>query len=418
MLSALGLAKDLEDGRTSVDRIFDACAEAIADRENIVRAFVARDLDRARRAAAEGSGPLAGLPLAVKDNIDTADFPTAYGSPIYEGHRPAADAAVVARARRLGAGIVGKTVTTEFAFFKPGPTRNPVKPAHTPGGSSSGSAAGVAAGFFALALGTQTGGSVVRPAAFCGIAGFKPSYGILPPVGLKIFSWSLDTLGVFGKGVADAAFGAAALSGRNWRVDEETPQAPHFALVETHLWHEASGEMRVALEQAARLAEKAGAKVSRVTLPAVFSDAFAAHQVIQDFEAGLALGHEFDRHFDELSPILQETLAAGRAIQAADYDAARRTAAEAGLALKDLFQEFDAILTPSAPGAAPEGLGSTGSSIFNRVWTLMGVPAVNVPGILSAQGLPLGIQVVGARDEDRKALLAAGWLEAAIAGAG
>ncbi|MBA5777842.1 amidase [Stappia sp. F7233] len=415
MLSAIELARDLEAGRTTVDRIFDACAEAIAEKEGIIRAFTALDLDAARLAAAEGRGPLAGLPFAVKDNIDTADLPTAYGSPIYAGHRPAADAAIVAQAKRLGAGIVGKTVTTEFAFFKPGPTRNPVKPSHTPGGSSSGSAAGIAAGFFALAIGTQTGGSVVRPAAFCGIAGFKPSYGILPPVGLKIFSWSLDTLGVFGKGVADAAFGAAALSGRDWRVDRQMPAAPHFALVRTHLWHEASGEMRVALENTARLAEKAGAKVSEVTLPAVFSDAFAAHQVIQDFEAALALGHEFDRRVAELSPILRETLAAGRAIEAADYDAARKTAAEAKLALKDLFQDFDAILTPSAPGTAPEGLGSTGSSIFNRVWTLMGVPAVNVPGVISAQGMPLGIQVVGARDEDHKALMAAKWLEEAIA---
>lgn len=412
MLSALKIAKDLESGTTSVDAVFDAIDEAIEAQEPIVEAFVCRDLAAARRATATASGPLRGLALGVKDNLDTADFPTAYGSPIHSGHRPGADAAVVALARRLGAAVLGKTVTTEFAYFQPGPTRNPIDPGHTPGGSSSGSAAGVAAGFFPLAIGTQTGGSVIRPAAFCGVAGFKPSFGRLPTVGLKIFSWSLDTIGLFGAGVEDVAFAGATLTGRDWRVDGTEPSAPHIALVRTHLWDEASGEMRQALETAGARAAAAGARVSDVALPGQFSDAFSAHQVIQDFEAALALGYEFDRHETKLSPILRETLEAGRAIGPEAYDAAQATAAQARAALSELFSGFDVIVTPSAPGAAPQGLGSTGSSIFNRLWTLMGVPAVNVPGMRStATGLPLGIQVVAPFGEDRRALLAAKWLE-------
>lgn len=411
MLSAVELARKIEAGTTSVEAVYEICAAAIAEREETISAFTHLALDEARKAAENSHGPLFGLPLGVKDNLDTADMPTAYGSPIYAGHTPAADAAVVALARRLGAGIIGKTVTTEFAFFEPGPTRNPWNPLHTPGGSSSGSAAGIAAGFFPLSLGTQTGGSVVRPAAFCGIAGFKPTYGRLPREGLKIFSWSLDTIGVFGKGVEDAAFGAATLTGRDWRVDGSSPGASHIAVVHTHLWKEASGEMRQAVETAARLAEKAGAKVSTVELPGIFSDAFAAHQVIQDHEAALALGFEFDRHGASLSQILRETLAAGREISPVDYDNAKEIAREARRNLGDFFREFDVILTPSAPGAAPNGLGSTGSSIFNRVWTLMGVPCINVPGLMSANGLPLGVQLVGPYGKDRKTLLAAHWLE-------
>ena len=206
MLSALELVKALDAGTIRLDDIYREIAERIEAREPEIRAFVSHDVEMAHQAAHRANGPLMGLPLAVKDNIDTGDRPSAYGSPIHEGHQPAVDAAIVALARRAGAAIIGKTVTTEFAFFKPGPTRNPVNPDHTPGGSSSGSAAGIAAGFFPLALGTQTGGSVVRPASFCGIAGFKPTFGYLPTIGVKIFSWSLDTLGLFGKGVADVAF--------------------------------------------------------------------------------------------------------------------------------------------------------------------------------------------------------------------
>ncbi|TPQ51142.1 amidase, partial [Prosthecomicrobium hirschii] len=353
----------------------------------------------------------AGLALGVKDIIDTAGMATEMGSPLYAGNRPRADAPVVALARRAGAAVIGKTVTTEFAYLQPGPTRNPARLDHTPGGSSSGSAAAVAAGLIPLAFGTQTGGSVVRPAAFCGVAGFKPSFRLIPTVGVKCFSWSLDTVGVFGAGVADAAYFMAALTGRDLRVDGRDPAAPRIGLVRTHLWEEASGEMRQAVETAGRLAEAGGARLVDIELPGLFADAFAAHQVIQDFQAAQALAWEYDHHAQALSPILRDALALGRMLKPEDYDRARRTARQARLALRDLFADIDVILTPSAPGAAPEGLATTGTSIFNRLWTLMGTPALNVPGLTGAGGLPLGVQIVAPFGRDRACLEAGRFLE-------
>lgn len=411
MLSALELAKALHSGSRRLDDVYREIAERVEIREPDVRAFVVRDVEAALRAGQAATGPLMGLPMAIKDNIDTGDMPTAYGSPIHKDHRPAVDAAIVALARRAGAAIIGKTVTTEFAFFQPGPTRNPGNLDHTPGGSSSGSAAGIAAGFFPLALGTQTGGSVVRPAAFCGIAGFKPSFGRLPVVGVKIFSWTLDTLGLFGKGIADVAFGAGILAGRDWRVDTMVPTPPRIGLIEPQPWAQADDDMLAALDTARALAERAGAPLQRVSLPPVFREAFAAHKVIQDYEATRALAAEFDKASGMLSPVLRETLQEGATIDAEAYDAAQEIAAQARRAQADLMSQVDVLMMPSAPGAAPAGLASTGSSVFNRVWTLMGAPAVNVPGLHNAAGLPLGIQLVGAYGRDRATLQAAHWLE-------
>ncbi|WP_306030439.1 amidase [Stappia sp. MMSF_3263] len=411
MLSALELAKALHSGSRRLDDVYREIAERVEIREPDVRAFVVRDVEAALRAGQAATGPLMGLPMAIKDNIDTGDMPTAYGSPIHKDHRPAVDAAIVALARRAGAAIIGKTVTTEFAFFQPGPTRNPGNLDHTPGGSSSGSAAGIAAGFFPLALGTQTGGSVVRPAAFCGIAGFKPSFGHLPVVGVKIFSWTLDTLGLFGKGIADVAFGAGILAGRDWRVDTMVPTPPRIGLIEPQPWAQADDDMLAALDTARALAERAGAPLQRVSLPPVFREAFAAHKVIQDYEATRALAAEFDKASGMLSPVLRETLQEGATIDAEAYDAAQEIAAQARRAQADLMSQVDVLMMPSAPGAAPAGLASTGSSVFNRVWTLMGAPAVNVPGLHNAAGLPLGIQLVGAYGRDRATLQAAHWLE-------
>lgn len=414
MLSALDLARELEAGTLTPDALFDRIETTIAEREDTIRAFTCLDLAAARAAARTATGPLRALPLAVKDNIDTGDLVTEYGSPIHAGHRPAVDAAIVALARRLGAVIPGKTVTTEFAFFHPGPTRNPHDPKHTPGGSSSGSAAGVAASFFPLALGTQTGGSVVRPAAFCGVAGFKPSYGRLPVVGVKIFSWSLDTLGLFAASVQDAAFAAGVLAGRDWRIDGELSAAPTLGILRQQPGAHADEQMQAALETAIRSAEACGARLVELTLPEVFADAFKAHKTIQDYEAARALAAERDLAADRLSDHLRQTLDEGWTLTAADYDAAQTTAADARRACQDLFSGIDALLLPSAPGAAPRGLGSTGSSEFNRIWTLMGVPAVNVPGLYNGAGLPLGVQVLGPRNGDKAALAAAAWLEACL----
>ena len=267
-MPALDLVRRIEAGELTPRAVADLCAEAIGTREKEVGAFVALDLDAARRAATDphlAATPLRGLPIAFKDIYDSADFPTQYGSPIYGGYRPRADATAVALARRAGAIVIGKTVTTEFASLIPSLTRNPHNRAHTPGGSSSGSAAAVAAGMVPIAFGTQTAGSVIRPAAFCGVTGFKPSYRLIPLVGVKAVSWHLDTGGLFGAGVADVAFAAAAILDRDLRVDRATPPAPRIALVRSHLWPKASATMANAVETAARIAEAAGANVTDVT---------------------------------------------------------------------------------------------------------------------------------------------------------
>jgi Asp-tRNA(Asn)/Glu-tRNA(Gln) amidotransferase A subunit family amidase len=418
MLSALDLARAIEAGTMAPRAVVDLCAEAIAHQEAEIGAFAVLDIEATRRAA-DGAGlrlaPLRGLPVGIKDIFDTADFPTQYGSPIYAGHRPKADAALVALVRRAGGLVLGKTVTTELASLQPAATRNPRHPAHTPGGSSSGSAAAVAAGMVPLALGSQTGGSVIRPAAFCGIAGFKPSFRLLPTVGMKCFSWSLDTAGVFAAGVADAAFAAAAITGRDLRIDQRAPGTPSIALVRTHLWPQANEDMQAGIEHAARAAQAAGARIRELQLPPIFEAATQAHATIQNHEAYRALAFEFDHHQDRLGPILCQQLAHGAAIDFDSYDEARRITRRARQMFADLMADTDAMLTPSAPGAAPHGLGSTGDPMFNRLWTLLGPPCINVPGLTNSHGLPLGVQIVGRFARDRTALEAAWFLERALA---
>ena len=419
MLSALELARRIEAGALSPRAVVELCAEAVATHESEIGAFAALELDAARRRVEQqqlAPLPLRGLPVGIKDIFDTADLPTAYGSAIYAGHRPKADAAMVMLIRRAGGLVLGKTVTTEFASLEPAGTRNPRNPAHTPGGSSSGSAAAVAAGMVPLALGSQTGGSVIRPAAFCGVAGFKPSYRLLPTVGMKCFSWSLDTVGLFGASVPDVAFAAATMSGRDLRVDGRPPQAaPVVALVRTPFWQDASAAMQKAVERAARAAERSGARVKDMELPPIFADAVRAHRIVQGYEAIRALAFEYDFHRDRMGPLLRAQLDDAATIDADTYDNARRITRRARRALIDLLPDGEVMLTPSAPGAAPKGLGSTGEPTFNRLWTLLGTPCVNVPGLSDADGLPLGVQVVARFGRDRFALSAAAWLESAVA---
>src|SRR5580658_8060110 len=361
MLSALDLARRIEAGEITPRAVVDICAEAITARDKEIGAFAVLDLVAARQAAENPklpSTPLRGLPVGFKDIFDTADFPTQYGSPIYAGFQPRADAAAVALTRRAGGIVIGKTATTEFATMVPAVTRNPHNLAHTPGGSSSGSCAAIAAGMLPISFGSQTAGSVIRPAAFCGIAGFKPSYRLIPTAGVKDVAWPL--------------------------------------------------------ESAARSAAAAGAKVVDLTLPPILEEAYAAQIVIQDYETLLARTFEYDRHRDLLGKQLREALDAATAITADAYDAARRTAKRARQVLADTMAGHDVIVTPSAPGAAPHGLASTGNPMFNRLWTLMGTPCVNVPG-LSEGDLPLGIQIVGRFGRDRAALEAALFVERAIA---
>jgi Asp-tRNA(Asn)/Glu-tRNA(Gln) amidotransferase A subunit family amidase len=265
-----------------------------------------------------------------------------------------------------------------------------------------------------LAFGTQTAGSVVRPAAFCGVAGFKPSYRLIPMVGIKPVAWHLDTAGLFGAGVADVAFGVGAITGRDLRVDGRAPGAPRIALARTHQWGEASPAMQAAIETAARRAEAAGARVAEPKFPEILERAHAAQFVIQDYETYCSYAFEYERHPDMISAPLRQQLEAGSKISADDYDAARRTASRGRQVFADLMGEHDVILTPSAPGAAPHGLGFTGDPTFNRLWTLMGAPCVNVPGLREG-ALPLGVQIVGRFGRDRAALEAALFVEKAIA---
>jgi Asp-tRNA(Asn)/Glu-tRNA(Gln) amidotransferase A subunit family amidase len=417
MLSALDLARRVEAGDLTPAAVIDLCATAITARETDVGAFAALDVPRAKQRAQDlqlAQAPLHGLPVGVKDIFDTVDFPTEFGTPIYAGNRPRGDAALVALIRRAGGIVLGKTVTTELAFLNPGKTRNPRQRGRSPGGSSSGSAAGVAAGMLPIAVGSQTGGSVIRPASYCGVAALKPSYRLLPTAGMKHFAVYLDTAGLFAAGVADVAFAAAAITGRDLRIDRTTAAPPRIALARTNVWGEASAEMQTAVETAAKRAEAAGARVIELVWPETLTEAYHAHGVIQDYEAFRTLAFEYDRHREHLSPILRDMLDKAARVSADAYDAARRTTKRAREALAELMADIDVLLTPSAPSAAPAP-ETTGPATFNRLWTLMGTPCVNVPGLADPGGLPLGVQVVGRFGRDREALLAARFVEEALA---
>jgi Asp-tRNA(Asn)/Glu-tRNA(Gln) amidotransferase A subunit family amidase len=418
MLSALDLARRIEARDLTPRAVVELCAKAIAAGEKEIGAFVALDVAGARRAADDArlaALPLRGLPVAFKDIFATADLPTQYGSPVYAGHRPAADASAVVLTRQAGGIVLGKTVTTQFASLVPSGTRNPRNLAHTPGGSSAGSAAAVAAGMMPIAFGTQTAGSVIRPAAFCGVAAFKPSFRLIPMVGVKDVAWHLDTAGLFGAGVADVAFAAAAILQRELRVDGAAPAAPRVALARTHLWPHASPAMQQAVETAAQLAQAAGASVAELRLAPIVEDAYEAQFTIQDYENIRALAFEYERYRERIDPLLRVQLERASAISADEYDAARRIASRARRVLADAMTDYDVILTPSAPGAAPHGFATTGDPMFNRLWTLMGAPCVNVAGLNDDNNMPLGIQIVGRFGRDHAALEAALFVEQAIA---
>jgi Asp-tRNA(Asn)/Glu-tRNA(Gln) amidotransferase A subunit family amidase len=407
VLSVSTILDDIAAGRDSVGAAIARSRELIAGLDSEIGAF--ETLARADvRVIADG--PLAGLAVGVKDIFDTHDLPTRYGSPIYAQHQPASDAPIVAMMRALGAHVIGKTATTEFAFLNPARTVNPANPDHTPGGSSSGSAAAVAAGMIPVAIGTQTGGSIIRPAAFCGVAGFKPSFRLFATVGMKTFSWSMDTVGFFAASVADAARFAGLVSARDL---EASPlrEAPRIGIYRSAIWEEASPEMRDAVEAAAGIARAAGAQVSEVAEPDDLTRGRDIHATIQNFEAAIANCDDLRRHPDQMSEVLLSTLREGAAITPQDYDNGRRIARRARKAATALFNDVDILLSPSATGAAPKGLGSTGSPAFNKLWTLTGNPCVNVAGKRNANGMPLGLQVIGRFGRDKLTLQAARWLE-------
>jgi Asp-tRNA(Asn)/Glu-tRNA(Gln) amidotransferase A subunit family amidase len=420
-LSASEALARIASGALSAEHYVGACLDRIDALEPTIAAWVALDRDRAMAAArqadrAPSRGLLHGMPIGIKDIMATASLPTACGSPIYRGTKPPYDAALVALARRAGAIILGKTVTTEFAYMTPGPTRNPRDPARTPGGSSSGSAAAVAAGMVPLATGTQTAGSIIRPAAFCGVVGFKPSYGLIETSGVKRLAGSLDTMGILARTVEDAALFVDAVADLPL-VTAARGKAPprRIGFCRSPAWDTASDDLQRGFEALRHRISAVGVAVNDVTLPAEATALLTTQHRIMNYEAARALAFEIEAHWEALSPKLREQLSEGRAIPRHVYEADLAARERFAGALDAIFAETDLLLTPSAAGIAPLIGEGTGDPLFNRLWTLAGTPCVNVPGLADPAGLPLGVQIVGPVGGDATAIAGAAWLESLLA---
>ena len=415
-LTASETAALLQQRRLSAERLLQAYLQQIDQREPQVLAWRSLDAESAlaqARTLDAGpiTGPLHGLPLAIKDLFDTRDFPSGYGSPIYTEHRPVADAAAVALCRQAGAIVLGKTVTTEFATFTPGPTRNPHNPAHTPGGSSSGSAAAVGAHMVPLALGTQTAASIIRPAAYCGVVGFKPGFGLIPRAGIKSLSESLDTVGGFGRSVADVALLTSVMADApHWR-ELRIGALPRIGLCQTPNWHAASAASRQALQQAGERLRQAGAKVIDIELPPSFTPLAEVHDLIMWAEAFKALADERLCHPQLLSGNLQQRLAIGEQIDFAQNRYNHARLAEARDDLPRVFADCDLLLTPSACGEAEAGLERTGDPLFSRAWSALGLPSLHLPTGVGPAGLPVGVQLIGPEGSDAQTLAFCHWAE-------
>jgi Asp-tRNA(Asn)/Glu-tRNA(Gln) amidotransferase A subunit family amidase len=430
-LSATDAARAIADGVVSSKQLVEACLARVRAAEPEVQAWQfldpahvlaqarARDLDHKE---GRPCGPLHGVPVGIKDIIDTTDMPTEDGTVLHAGRTPDRDAAVVAMLRAAGAVIMGKTVTTECATYSPGKTRNPHNAEHTPGGSSSGSAAAVAAGMVPLALGTQTNGSVIRPAAFCGVYGFKPSHGLIPRTGIMKLSRSLDHVGVFARSIEDVALVAEQLFGWDEADPDTRPRArlplrevaaqepplpPLIGFVKSPLWERAEAETQEAF---AELVAALGDRVEEVVLPESASRALDWHRSIMQAEMAANLDLEWEKGRDRLSASLRDQLARGRAIPALEYQQALARIAPLNEAFEETYMRYDALLTPAAAGTAPKGLASTGDPAFCTLWTLCGMPALNLPLMRGENGLPLGAQLVAARGQDARLLRTARWL--------
>jgi Asp-tRNA(Asn)/Glu-tRNA(Gln) amidotransferase A subunit family amidase len=430
-LSAGDAARAIRDGALSAEQLMQACLARVKEADPQVQAWAfldeqhalsqarARDLDRAE---GRPTGPLHGVPVGIKDIIDTCDMPTEDGTVLHAGRMPARDAAVVAMLRAAGAVIMGKTVTTECATYSPGKTRNPHNPEHTPGGSSSGSAAAVAAGMVPLALGSQTNGSVIRPAAFCGVFGFKPTHGLIPRTGVMKLSRTLDHVGMFGRSLDDLALLAETLVG--WDADDpdtrpraaipfretaaqEPPMPPLLGFVKPPVWERAEADTREAF---AELAEQLKDCVVEIDLPSSTAGMLDWHRTIMEAEMAANLDREYEQGAERLSESLRTQLARGREIRVLDYQRALARIPLLNGAFDEMFERCDAFITPAAAGTAPKGLDSTGDPSFCTLWTLCGMPALSLPLMQGANGLPLGVQLVGPRGSDARLLRTATWL--------
>ncbi len=438
---ALGLeeaAAEIREGRITSAELVQACLARIGEVDAQVQAWAFLDGEHAmrqaeaadrHRKAGKALGPLHGVPVGVKDVFDTGDMPTELGSPLWTGRTPREDAAVVARLRAAGAVIMGKTVTTEYAYYQPGKTTNPHDPGRTPGGSSSGSAAAVAAHMVPGAVGSQTNGSVIRPAAFCGVVGYKPTHGLIPRTGALLLSRTLDHVGVFGRTVADVALLAETLVGFDDEDPDTRPMArppfgavavsepplpPRLAFVRSPAWEHAEPVTREAF---AELVRELGEAAAEVELGASFAPAIEMHRTIMEVEMAHNLRRDFEKGGERLSPVLRQLIERGRGYAAVGYAAAVAGIPILNDALDPVFDEFDAILTPAAPGEAPRGLESTGNPIFCSLWTYLGTPALTLPLLQSAAGMPLGVQLIARRHNDARLLRTARWLVATVGGA-
>lgn len=415
--SATALARVIAAGTTTAEAVVRACLERIAEREPEVKAWAAIDADAAIEAARRcdrepARGPLHGVPFGVKDVIDTAELPTGMGSPLYAGYRPKVDAACVALARAAGGIVLGKTITAEFAGSAPTITRNPLAPGRTPGGSSSGSAAAVADFMVPLAFGTQTGGSVLRPASFCGVIGFKPTFGTFNPVGVKPAAESFDTVGLIGRCLDDIELFTSVL------VNDEQPRfftapdrAPRIGLCRTHLWDTAQPETVAAVETAADTLARAGAGVVTLDVPPSFARMAAERAVINCYERAHGLAAEWHAGRSAFSPQMTATCEKGLALRREDYVRALLYAQDCRRAVSALFDEVDVLLAPCVPGEAPEGLDHAGDPRFQEIWTLLHVPTLSLPTHRGPHGMPVGIQLVAPHYHEHRLFAVARWVE-------
>lgn len=411
-LSATECVEEIRSGRLSSVDLVNDCLRRIAIREPVIGAWAHLDAVFARaqaraadaaRAAGMPLGPLHGVPVGIKDIIDTQDLPTEHGTPAFAGRRPSHDAEVVRRLKAAGAVILGKTVTTELAFYGPGKTRNPADPSRTPGGSSSGSAAAVADFHVPLALGSQTAGSILRPASYCDVMGFKPTFGLVPLDRVIAQSPPLDTLGGYARSAADLALLTAVLSGTPCALPD-TPDRPlRLVFIKTPAWPQGDQVMRDSLES---LALANTDVVDELGMPGSFNDTGGLQRAVQFHDIAKNYGPIVDEHAAVMSPTLKEVIAEGRTVSEAEYQAAIARREPLTQSLDHIFAEYDAILTPAAQGVAPEGLSATGSPMFNFIWTYLGLPAISIP-LLNVGGLPLGVQFVGPRGADARLLAVA-----------
>ena len=415
-LTATDAARKIASGELTAEALVRACLDRVSEREQTIGAWEFIDPDAVlteakQRDSEPPRGPLHGIPVGIKDIIDTADVPTRRGSPIYADNQPDADAACVAAVRSAGAIIMGKTVTTEFATFTPGKTVNPYNVAHTPGGSSSGSAAGVADFMVPIAYGTQTSGSVIRPSSFCGLCGFKPSFGAVSRHGVLTIVPSFDCVGYMARCFDDLSLTHRVVTGMPpLPLDDGLDRAPRIGICRSHQWNQADMASVQAFEAAARQLDALGAKTEEISLPAHFAGLEAAHATIMDVALWQSLRHEYDTHGDLLSDRLRDRMERGRATSTNRFLEALALAANCRADIGRLLADWDGFLTPSAVGEAPEGLTVTGVPTFNLVWTLLHLPCVTVSGLTGPTGLPVGVQLVASHGRDLSLLALGKWL--------